>query len=535
MVELLYPSASASCSSSPSSPAIPYSFFAPDLCSFAAPPPAPARATAAAVASASRPDPCPLCRFRAEDEYSLLLHIETSHVEDSPFVPDNDARATRAPTTLIDDADDADDYDPEYVLCPESDCAEFIPLLQLQTHMDFHDAANLSMEQTGVLPSSSRKRRDGEVAETRGGGGGGSGGERSSHHHHRRRDGERGERRRDGKDEAKHHRHRETGEHREHRKRREEKEKDPKVSFIPASASRSRSPARGLSWFERVALAIAQPHHTVVVPDRQRSSSRRRSRSRGAPKRSDSKKRSDSAHVRRSDSKRRSDSISLQRPDGRRVEIRKGKSAPPPPAPPKSEKAFSGIKKLGVRTAIFQSTASRLLTGPQKSDLGPHAHEVQMPSRLRAELEKGGKAITVRKIDPETGRQINVVQIANETPDLIYTMALLSERDPDIVRAYLCHPGTKHVGKQLHKEGGFCGYRNIQMMISYVQAAFPSGSHPFEGRIPTILKMQDLIEEGWDMGINSTARLETGGIRGTRKYIGTSEVRSHASETFCKF
>ena len=309
MVELLYPSSS-SPSPSTASSAIPSSFFAPDSYTYTS-----AETTTAAVASSSRPDPCPFCQFSAENAYSLLLHIETSHIEDSPFVPDDNARATPTPATLI----DTDDEDSEYVLCPESDCEEFIPLLQLQTHMDFHDAANLGMEQA-------------------------RGGDRS-HRHHRRHDGERGERKRVGNEEGTRHRHRDDGEHREHRKRREEgsaKEKNPKVSFLPAS-SRSRSHVRSLSWFERVALAIAQPHHVVVVPDEKRSSSRRRSQSRGA--RSDSRKRSDSAH-RRSDSKRRSDSVSLQRPDGKRVEIRKGKRTLS-----KSGKTGNGIKKLGVRAA----------------------------------------------------------------------------------------------------------------------------------------------------------------------------------------
>lgn len=148
-----------------------------------------------------------------------------------------------------------------------------------------------------------------------------------------------------------------------------------------------------------------------------------------------------------------------------------------------------------------------------------------MPDWLREQLERGGRPITVTKSDPLTGRLVKEVQIANEVPDLIPTIALLSERDPDIERAFLCHDKVKHVGKQHPKEGGFCGYRNIQMMISYIQAALPRGSHPFDGRIPTILRLQELIEGGWAMGINSSARLETGGIRGTRKYIGTSEVR----------
>jgi len=149
-----------------------------------------------------------------------------------------------------------------------------------------------------------------------------------------------------------------------------------------------------------------------------------------------------------------------------------------------------------------------------------------MPSWLHARLAQGGKAITVRKIDPATGRLMNVVQISNETPDLITTLSLLLYHDRQVQRAWLCHPGVKHVGKQTQKEGGFCGYRNIQMLISYVQAAYPRGRNPFEGRIPTILKLQDMIEEGWAQGINSSARLETGGIKGTRKYIGTSEAQT---------
>jgi hypothetical protein len=74
-------------------------------------------------------------------------------------------------------------------------------------------------------------------------------------------------------------------------------------------------------------------------------------------------------------------------------------------------------------------------------------------------------------------------------------------------------------------EGAFTGYQNIQMLISYVQAAQSEGFQHFQGRLPTVLRLQDLIEEAWDKGINSSGRIETGGIRGTRKYIGTPEVR----------
>lgn len=88
------------------------------------------------------------------------------------------------------------------------------------------------------------------------------------------------------------------------------------------------------------------------------------------------------------------------------------------------------------------------------------------------------------------------------------------------------------------REGGFCGYRNIQMLVSYLvktqaQAKAKAkengngdrnGPEYFKEGVPSILQLQDLIERAWDLGFNSTGRTETGGIKGTRKFIGTPEV-----------
>lgn len=63
------------------------------------------------------------------------------------------------------------------------------------------------------------------------------------------------------------------------------------------------------------------------------------------------------------------------------------------------------------------------------------------------------------------------------------------------------------------------------MMISYIIGANAPGMEHFQGRLPTIFEIQELIESAWDLGINSQGRVETGGIKGTRKYIGTPEVR----------
>jgi len=62
------------------------------------------------------------------------------------------------------------------------------------------------------------------------------------------------------------------------------------------------------------------------------------------------------------------------------------------------------------------------------------------------------------------------------------------------------------------------------MLCSYIIGAESQGYEGFNGRIPSIFQIQDYIETAWDIGINSQGRIETGGIRGTRKYIGTPDV-----------
>lgn len=158
----------------------------------------------------------------------------------------------------------------------------------------------------------------------------------------------------------------------------------------------------------------------------------------------------------------------------------------------------------------------------QKAELGPHANEERMPVWLRKQLEQGAK-VTSRNIISPDGSLIRIETIANEIRDIIPVLAQLCQQDPSVERAFLCHSGVQQVAK-MSREGGFCGYRNIQMMISFIQATQSPGFNQFTGRIPSIFDLQDLIELAWDQGINSAGRIETGGIRGTRKYIGTPEV-----------
>ncbi|KXH59314.1 peptidase family C78 [Colletotrichum nymphaeae SA-01] len=139
-----------------------------------------------------------------------------------------------------------------------------------------------------------------------------------------------------------------------------------------------------------------------------------------------------------------------------------------------------------------------------KAELGKYAHEQQMPDWLVTLLHKGGEV---------------------KSDGVISVLEQLLSQSKSTEYAYLCDPAVQHVSK-LKKEGGFCGYRNIQMMISYIIGANAPGVDRFQGRLPTIFEIQELIERAWDLGINSQGRVETGGIKGTRKYIGTPEAQA---------
>lgn len=147
-----------------------------------------------------------------------------------------------------------------------------------------------------------------------------------------------------------------------------------------------------------------------------------------------------------------------------------------------------------------------------------------MPSWLRRMLEEGAKVTIYNQISPN-GTVVKVEAVANETPGLVPVLARLSFQDTTVDHAFYCSPEIHHIAK-MPKEGGFCGYRNIQMIISYLREARAPGYEHFPGKTPSILRLQDMIEQAWEMGFNSAGKIETGGIRLTRKYIGTPEAQA---------
>ncbi|QIW95803.1 hypothetical protein AMS68_001321 [Peltaster fructicola] len=127
-------------------------------------------------------------------------------------------------------------------------------------------------------------------------------------------------------------------------------------------------------------------------------------------------------------------------------------------------------------------------------ELGPYAFEERMPHRVDALLQKDGSNV-----------------ITNVIPKLAQLL-----RSSDVKAARLCRQDAVLIHKHATEGNTFCGYRNIQMLL-----------HPMTAkRLYTVPELQNMIETAWTRGFNAHGRDQTGGVRGTRKYIGTSEAEA---------
>ncbi|KAH9827337.1 Peptidase family C78 [Teratosphaeria destructans] len=157
-----------------------------------------------------------------------------------------------------------------------------------------------------------------------------------------------------------------------------------------------------------------------------------------------------------------------------------------------------------------------------RGELGPHAYEKAMPDQVRRHLINDAKAHRVNRIG-SNGRMATQTVVDNNTEGVVRIIAELCAKHETTVVTYLCSAIVKHVNK-LKCDGNFCGYWNIQMLLTY----FPSTPAKLRTLgLPNVLQIQDDIEDAWRSGICPHGRIETGGIRNTRKWIGTSEATAY--------
>ncbi|KAK5135879.1 hypothetical protein LTR08_004528 [Meristemomyces frigidus] len=138
-----------------------------------------------------------------------------------------------------------------------------------------------------------------------------------------------------------------------------------------------------------------------------------------------------------------------------------------------------------------------------KRELGRHAFENRMPDRIASILA--------------------AEDTSNDLAGVIPKLAQLLQSDRDVEVAYMCTDSAVQVSKYPDEGAHFCGYRNMQMMLLSFRWVGPGLSHQ---RKLTVPQLQDLIEDAWDRGYNAHGRVQTGGIKDTRKHVGTSEAEA---------
>uniref|UniRef100_T1JK96 Zinc finger-containing ubiquitin peptidase 1 n=1 Tax=Strigamia maritima TaxID=126957 RepID=T1JK96_STRMM len=109
---------------------------------------------------------------------------------------------------------------------------------------------------------------------------------------------------------------------------------------------------------------------------------------------------------------------------------------------------------------------------------------------------------------------------------LVPKIRAVSLSSNNITRTWMCTT-VDHYGSTYGDKGWGCGYRNIQMLLSSLMHHTGYNEKLFNGKntMPSISKLQELIEAAWRKGFDPQGCEQLGGkLFNTRKWIGATEV-----------
>ncbi|KAL1926628.1 hypothetical protein VTP01DRAFT_5523 [Rhizomucor pusillus] len=90
--------------------------------------------------------------------------------------------------------------------------------------------------------------------------------------------------------------------------------------------------------------------------------------------------------------------------------------------------------------------------------------------------------------------------------------------------AYLCSPYTDHIATGFMDLGWGCGYRNCQMLMTFLQRQREAGDYLLR-QVADISGLQMLLERAWQEGFDPQGAAQLNHrVYKTRKWIGTTEV-----------
>ncbi|XP_030640808.1 zinc finger-containing ubiquitin peptidase 1 [Chanos chanos] len=96
----------------------------------------------------------------------------------------------------------------------------------------------------------------------------------------------------------------------------------------------------------------------------------------------------------------------------------------------------------------------------------------------------------------------------------------------DVAHVWLCSE-TDHYSSSEGDSGWGCGYRNFQMLLSCLQRTQPYQSTLSVGEVPSIPRIQGMIEEAWKEGADPQGASHFNHqLQGSRAWIGATEIYS---------
>ncbi|KAI8089829.1 peptidase family C78-domain-containing protein [Halteromyces radiatus] len=131
--------------------------------------------------------------------------------------------------------------------------------------------------------------------------------------------------------------------------------------------------------------------------------------------------------------------------------------------------------------------------------------------------------------DKELWQVLNALKESSRTAGVIPRLEphfTSLNRKGNTVAAYLCSSFTDHISTGLMDLGWGCGYRNAQMLMTFLQRKQQDGTSILQ-QVSDISGIQILLERAWDEGFDpqGAAQLHHQ-VYKTRKWIGTTEVYS---------
>lgn len=160
--------------------------------------------------------------------------------------------------------------------------------------------------------------------------------------------------------------------------------------------------------------------------------------------------------------------------------------------------------------------------------------EEQSISGMQRAVQKGEMSVGdyyEREINMRQSERDGTDDGRSVTRGLLPAIERASGASRGVARTYLCSGRVDHHASSFGDRGWGCGYRNLQMLLSSLasssefSATLAAHSISAPAGMPSISRLQRMIEAAWRRGFDEQGREQLGGnLHKTRKWIGATEI-----------